>query len=292
MTESTKKWHSMSKVDLHIHSTASDGRLSPEDVVYKSAELGLAVIALADHDSVDGIAPAQAAAKAFPGLRVIPAVEINTDVPIGEAHILGYFIDCTNHELRSTLSRLRGSRQERAQRMIAKLVNLGIHIDWQRVKEIAGSGAIGRPHLAQAILEKGYITSVKEAFTKYIGRGCAAYVEREKITPIEAVTSVLKANGLPVLAHPSTTSDPEAMVVELKAAGLVGVEAYYNGYTEDEINELIALANRHNLIVTGGSDYHGLDATAETMIGGAEVPMEAAERLIALAEQRGPRLVP
>jgi len=279
----------MSQVDLHIHSTASDGRLSPAEVVGKSAALGLTVIAIADHDSVNGIAEALQVAKAYPGLKVIPAVEINTDVPHGEAHLLGYFIDFTDGELNDTLERLRDSRRLRAQRMIAKLKNFGIHIEWQRVQEIAGSGSIGRPHLAQAMLEKGYITSMKEAFIKYIGRSCPAYAEREKMTPIEVAALILNANGLPVLAHPLTVNDPEAMVIEVKAAGLVGLEAYYNGYTAEEIGKLVNLADRHNLIATGGSDYHGLDATTETMIGGVEVPLEAAERLIALAEQRALR---
>lgn len=277
----------MGKIDLHIHSTASDGRLSPGDVVRKSAALGLTLMALADHDSTDGIAPAQAAAEAFPGLTVIPAVEINTDVPAGEAHVLGYFIDCENDELQATLARLRNSRQERAQGMIAKLVNLGIHIDWQRVQQLAGSGSIGRPHLAQAMLEKGYIASFKEAFVKYIGRGCPAYVEREKITPAEAVALVLRTNGLPVLAHPFTVNDPEGLITELKAAGLAGIEAYYNSYTATETNRLVSLAHKHNLLPTVGSDYHGLDESNETIIGGVEVPTEVAERLIALAGQWG-----
>ena len=280
----------MSKIDLHIHSTASDGRLSPMEIVRKSVEHGLTVIAVVDHDTVDGIAPALVAAKAFPGLKVIPAVEINTDVPYGEAHILGYFIDYTNHELRDALERLRNSRRRRAQGMIDKLGDLGIHIEWQRVQEIAGDSSIGRPHIAQAMLEKGYITSFKEAFTKYISRDGPAYVEREKIIPVGAVELILRANGLPVLAHPFTINDPEAMVAELKAAGLVGIEAYYDNYTADEVNGLVNLADRHNLIVTGGSDYHGLDDSNETMIGGADVPMESAERLIALAEQRALKL--
>jgi len=280
----------MPKVDLHIHSSVSDGRLSPADVVRKSAERGLTIIALADHDSVNGIAPAQAAAKAFSRLKVIPCVEVSTDVAEGEMHVLGYFIDYTNPELLATLEKLRNSRWERAQGMVAKLRDLGIHIEWHRVQEITGGSSIGRPHIAQAMLEKGYIASLKEAFTKYISRGGPAYVEREKVTPVEAVKLIVRANGLPVLAHPFTINDPETMIVELKVAGLVGLEAYYNGYTADEINRLVSLANRYNLIPTGGSDYHGLDASTETMIGGVDVPMESAERLIALADQQALKL--
>ena len=280
----------MSKVDLHIHSTASDGRLSPAEVVHKSVECGLTIIAIADHDSLDGIVPALVAAKAFPWLKVIPCVEISTDVPGGEVHVLGYFIDFTDHKLQATLERMRNSRRERALGIIAKLENLGMPIDWERVQEIADGGSIGRPHIAQAMLEKGYIASLKEAFTKYISRDGLAYVEREKMTPQEVVELILRASGLPVLAHPSTISDPEMMTIELKAAGLVGIEAYYDGYTVDEINKLVSLADRHNLIATGGSDYHGLEASNETMIGGVDVPIESAEQLVALAEQRALKL--
>ena len=280
----------MSKVDLHIHSTASDGRFSPADIVQKAAKRQLAFIAIADHDSVAGIAPALAAAKVFPQLRVIPSIEVSTEVPYGEIHVLGYFIDYTNHKLLATLARLRSSRRQRAQGMIAKLEKLGIHIEWQRVQEIAGGGTIGRPHLAQAMLEKGYITSLKEAFTKYISQGGPAYVEREKMTPLEAVALILGANGLPVLAHPLTINDPETVIIELKAGGMVGIEAYYGDYSTDEVSRLVSLAERHNLIATGGSDYHGLDTSNETMIGGVYVPTESVERLIALAEQRGLKL--
>ena len=280
----------MSEIDLHLHSTASDGRFSPADIVRKAAERGLTVIALADHDTVAGIVPALTAAKAFPRLKVIPCVEISTDVPDGEVHVLGYFIDYTDPELAARLERMRRSRQGRAQGMISKLKDLGIHIEWQRVQEIAGSGAIGRPHLALAMLEKGYITSIKEAFTRYIGRGGPAYVEREKMTAVEAVALIVRADGLPVLAHPFTVSDPESLVIELKAVGLVGIEAYYNDYAADVIDQLVDLADRHNLITTGGSDYHGLDDSAETMIGGAETPVASAEQLIALAEQRAQKV--
>ena len=185
----------MSQVDLHIHSTASDGKFSPEAIVAKAAGLGFTIIALTDHDSVDGIAPALEAARVFPRLRVIPGVEISTDMPDSEAHVLGYFIDYASNELRSSLERFRSSRQRRAQAMIAKLRDFGIHIDWQRVQEIAGDGSIGRPHIAQAMLEKGYITSLKEAFTGYIEQGGPAYVEREKMMPAERADT--SDRGLP-----------------------------------------------------------------------------------------------
>jgi len=276
----------MSKVDLHIHSTASDGRFSPADIVRQAAEQSLSVIAITDHDTIDGIIPALVAAKAFPTLKIIPGIELSTDVPQGEVHVLGYFIDYTDPEFQTTLGGLRNSRLHRAQGMVAKLKNLGVHIDWERVQEIAGTGSIGRPHIAQAMLEKGYISSIKEAFTKYIGRDGPAYVEREKMTPVEAVEIILKFNGLPVLAHPFTASNPEIMIAELKTNGLIGIEVYYNSYTADEINELIGFADRYGLIATGGSDYHGLEAANETMLGGVDVPMESVEQLITLAKQR------
>lgn len=274
----------MSQVDLHVHTTASDGKFTPSDIVRKSAALGLTVISICDHDTVNGIAEALTAAQNFSGLRVIPGVEISTDVPHGEVHVLGYFIDYFDEKLLTKLEKMRNSRQIRAQRMVEKLGSLGIHIEWQRVREIAGSGAIGRPHVAQAMVEKGYITSPKEAFAKYIGRDGPAYVEREKLTPVETVELILQSKGLPVLAHPMTLNKPESMVIELKAAGLVGVEAYYDGHAAEDVESMVSLAKRHNLIATGGSDYHGQDESNETMIGGANVPLESAERLITLAK--------
>ena len=281
----------MGNIDLHVHSTVSDGRFTPEEIVCKAAELGLSAIAIADHDSIDGIAPALLAAQAFPQLKVIPNVEISTDNPGGEVHILGYFIDYANEELKVNLERFRNSRQTRAQMMIAKLENLGIHIKWQRVQEIAGTGSIGRPHIAQAMLESDYINSLPEAFNKYLGYGKPAYVEREKFTPVEAVELILQASGLPALAHPLTISNAETMIIKLKAAGLVAIEAYYNAYTAIEIKSLINLANKHSLIATGGSDYHGLDENNETPLGGVNMPAQALAQLIAMAEQKTPKPV-
>ncbi len=273
-------------IDLHIHSTVSDGRFSPQEIVNKSARLGLSTIAICDHDSVDGIAPALEAAQTLPQLMVIPGVEISTFAPGNEVHILGYFIDYNNPKLKTTLADSRSSRRERAKAMIARLNELNIDIDWQQVQQIAGSSTIGRPHIARAMLDKGYIKSFKEAFDKYIGLGAPAYVERHKITPPQAVTLISEASGLPVLAHPLTVNEPEALIVELKAAGLVGIEVYYNDYSEDKRNMLARLADRYNLIATGGSDYHGLDDSTETMLGDANVPPESAGRLIALARQQ------
>jgi predicted metal-dependent phosphoesterase TrpH len=281
----------LGRVDLHVHSTTSDGRLSPAEVIREAAERGLVYIALADHDSVDGIAAAKAAAQSFPGLTVIPGIEISTDIPQGEVHILGYFIDYTDPQLLAQLENFKNSRRRRAQAMVAKLDKLGVHIDWQRVLEIAGTSTIGRPHIAQAMLEKDYIASFKEAFDEYLGHGKPAYVEREKMLPAEAAAIIVKARGLPVLAHPLTSPDPEGLILELKPAGLVGIEAYYKDYTAEEVKRLVGLARRHNLIATGGSDFHGIEPDEETAIGGADVPLEAAERLIALAKEKNPNLI-
>jgi len=273
-------------VDLHLHSTASDGKFTPEEVVAKAAALGLRYIALTDHDSVDGIGSAVKAAKAFPRLTFIPGVEVSTDVPEGEIHILGYFVDYHSKELADTLKRFRNSREIRARRMVDKLRKLGIAIDWPRVREIAGEGAIGRPHIAQAMLEKGYIGNFKEAFEKYIGRDGPAYVEREKMTPAEAVELVLRSGGLPVLAHPFTVKDPERWVAILKRAGMVGIEAYYKDNTPENTAATLEMADRFGLIVTGGTDFHGIENAGEVMIGGVDVPVAAARRLIAMANKK------
>jgi len=277
------------KVDLHVHTTASDGRYSPTEIVRRAAKLGLTVLAITDHDTVDGINEALDAAREFPELEIIPGVEINTDVPSGEAHVLGYFLDYTHPELLSVLRDMRTSRQERAQKMVAKLGELGMPLQWDRIRELAGTGAIGRPHIAQALLEKGYISTIREAFDRYISRDGPAYVERTKVTPLDATKLVLRANGLPVLGHPLTIGDPEAMIRDLAAGGLVGIEAHYGSYNESEVARLVRFADGLNLLTTGGSDYHGLDENAETKIGAVHVPSRAVRRLLALADERSLR---
>ena len=275
----------MSQVDLHIHSAASDGRYTPEEIVHMAVTAGLTVIALTDHDTIDGLIPAIEAAREYPALTLIPGVELSTDVPNGEIHVLGYFIDYTGQEFKASLERMRNSRADRADKMVAKLKELGCNIELERVREIAGNGALGRAHVAQALLEKGYISSFKEAFSKYIGHGCPAYVGREKLTPVEAVKLVIKANGLPVLAHPYTALNPEEVIKELKTVGLVGMEVYYAGYLPTEINNLLNMAQKHDLIPTGGTDYHGIDVSSDIAIGDTDVPIQSVEQLIALAGQ-------
>jgi predicted metal-dependent phosphoesterase TrpH len=274
------------KVDLHIHTSASDGRFSPAEIVRRASEAGLAFIAICDHDSIEGVVPAQSAALDFPGLTVIGGVEINTDIPAGELHLLGYFCDCQHAELAATLATLRSSRVERAIRMIKKLKGLGMRIDYERVEELAGKGSVGRPHIAQALLEKGYILSLREAFIKYLGRGGPAYIERDKITPAEATGLILRAGGIPVMAHPFTFDKPEALIGELKGQGLKGLEVYYGSYSPEQVRQLLDWSLKYDLIATGGSDYHGLDAGAEPPLGTVEVPLEAAQCLIALAGRK------
>jgi predicted metal-dependent phosphoesterase TrpH len=275
----------VSGIDLHIHTSVSDGRFSSAEIVSRSAAAGLEVIAITDHDTVNGIAPALQAARAFPSLRVIPGVEISTDIPAGQAHVLGYFIDYNDHELQIALERMRTSRWERARKMVAKLEDLGCQMEWERVREIAGTASVGRPHIAQALMEKGYIESFQDAFTRYIGQDGPAYVERDKMTPVQATEMILRAKGLPVLAHPLTVPDPEAMVIELKAVGLAGIEVYYKDYSRDDIDRLLRLSDQYGLVSTGGTDYHGLEPDTDIDLGSIDVPVKCVEQLFALAQQ-------
>ena len=279
------------KADLHLHTTASDGRLAPKELVSLAVKVGLDVIAITDHDTIDGIAPALAAAKTIPSFTVIPGVEINTDVPHGEVHILGYFIDYKDRKLAASLQKLRDSRLGRAQQIIAKLGNLGMKIEWQRVCELAQGGSVCRPHIAQALFEKGYVGSEKEAFNKYIGHDGPAYVERYKLLPVEAVELVRDAQGLPVLAHPADISDLKELVPELKESGLVGIEIYYRDYGSDIIDGLLKVAGQYNLIPTGGTDYHAFGDDSEVMIGGALTPPNSVEQLFARADKHSLELL-
>ncbi len=264
-------------VDLHLHSTASDGQYTPTELVHLALGEGLKVIALTDHDSTDGVQEALDAAKGT-GLTVIPGVEISTDVPgEHEVHILGYCINCRYSPLQEELSKLRQSRFGRARLIVEKLAQVGCPIRWERVLALAGDGAVGRPHIAQAMVEAGYVDSVESAFRLYLGRGAVAYVPRPKLAPRDAVRLILDAGGVPVLAHPVHVLEHLPGLVR---AGLRGLEVYYDGYEEAERRFLLGLARKHGLIATGGSDFHGLEVVPSAEIGAAGVPWSAVEELL------------
>jgi predicted metal-dependent phosphoesterase TrpH len=273
-------------VDLHTHSTASDGLYSPSELLHRAREAGLRVLALTDHDTTDGIAEARKAAQAL-DIELIPGIEVNTDIGGREVHVLGYFPEYERPAFQEVLQILRDARELRGQRMVEKLNQQGMHISWERVREIA-QGTVGRPHVAAALLEAGYVQSVTEAFNKYIGSNCPAYVPRYKLSPEDAIHFIASANGLPVMAHPFTQPGVEILLERLAGmcqAGLVGIEAYYGPYTPEQVQTLVELADQYHLIATGGSDYHGPNIHP-TPLGGRYVPYEAVERLKTAAAQR------
>ncbi len=278
------------KIDLHVHTNASDGKYSPAELVGLALRNGLDLLAITDHDTISGIAPALETARAFPDLRIIPGVEISSHAPGSEVHVLGYFVDTGNAELLQQLAALGDSREDRAQAIVEKLLGLGLDISLERVHEIAGDASIGRPHIAQALMEKGYVSSFQEVFTRYIGQGGPAYVDRIKLSPEEAVDLIISCGGLPVLAHPSTINDAEAVISRLATRGLAGLEAYYKDYTDAQRRDLASLARRYKLIACGGSDFHGIDEANEVMLGDARVPRECGENLISLARERGVKM--
>jgi 3',5'-nucleoside bisphosphate phosphatase len=273
------------KADLHLHTTASDGKLSPAELVKLSVTLKLDVISITDHDTVDGVAPALTTSKGYPSLTVIPGVELSTDVPCGEIHMLGYYVDYRDETLADRLATLRSSREGRALKMVNKLGELGMKIDLNRIKELAQGGSVGRPHIAQVLLESGYVTTFKEAFDKYIGRNGPAYAEREKMTPIESIKLIKDAGGLPVLAHPANIEDLDSILPELKKAGLVGIEVFYTKYTAEIISRLLTLAIRYKLITTGGTDYHHFQDCGEDAIGSVPIPSDSVRQLVALSKK-------
>jgi 3',5'-nucleoside bisphosphate phosphatase len=263
-------------VDLHTHSTASDGELGPAELVKLALERGLSVIALTDHDSVAGIDAALDAAQNT-RLEVIPGVELSADVPQAEVHVLGYWIDWRDAHLAEMLVRFREGRFGRAEKMVQKLALLGVPITFERVRQIAGDASIGRPHVAQALVEAGHVANVTEAFDKYIGRNGPAYVERFRLTPEDAVGLILQAGGVPVLAHPREVT---AYVEPMVRAGMLGLEVYYGAYDEATVQNLQHLARQYGLVATGGSDFHGLNKMAHmSNLGLVHVPPEVTDRL-------------
>jgi predicted metal-dependent phosphoesterase TrpH len=272
------------KIDLHTHSTASDGLFSPSDLIKQASDAHLTLIALTDHDSTNGLAEATAAGHSS-SIEVIPGIEVNTDIVGAEAHVLGYFLDHQQPAFQRTLQTLRDMRVIRAERMVAKLQALGMNIRWERVRELAG-GTMGRPHIAAALVEGGYASSVADAFDRYLNRKAPAYVPRYKLSPVDAINLIQSVHGLPVLAHPAALPDLEATLLpSLCNAGLVGLEVYYGDYSVDTVKWLRKLADKYSLIPTGGSDYHG-PGIHPTPLGGRDVPVECVAQLRQRAQAR------
>jgi len=272
----------MAKADFHSHSTASDGKLTPTQLVDLAARNGVRVLALTDHDSTEGIEEARLAAAKHPGFVLIPGVELSTDIEGDEVHVLGYFSFETlgNADLQAALARFRAGRFERGRLMVEKLASLGKPISWERVLEIAGEASVGRPHVAQALVEAGHVSSIPEAFDLYIGRNGPAYVEREKMTPMEAVGTLRRFGAPAVLAHPSYTKSLDDILPSLVEAGLAGMEVYYRDYTLELIETLAAKAAKFGLLPLGGSDYHGLNNPGEREPGDIPLPDSVARNFL------------
>ena len=274
--------------DLHLHTTKSDGRLTPTELVNLAVSRGLEVIAITDHDSTEGLEEAFEAAKQYPNLRIIPGIELSTDIPGNEVHLLGYFIDYKNENFQLILENFRDGREYRSKKMVEKLAGMGVNISWDRVNELSNGGAIGRPHIAQAMLEKGYIKLPQEAFEGYLERNGPAYVEREKHTPSEAVQMVRSVGGIAVMAHPMEVDNREDVLPELHQAGLAGMEVFYGYYTDKQVKYLLELSKKWNLIPCGGSDYHALGTPGEPEPGHVGPPMESIKALFKIASIRKP----
>ncbi|MEX2227644.1 MAG: PHP domain-containing protein [Dehalococcoidia bacterium] len=275
----------VSRGDFHTHSTASDGRLTPTELVDLVAGQGVRYHAITDHDSTEGIAEARRAATKHAKYTLIPGVEMGTDIEGAEVHMLGLYLFPEDDELQALLSKLREGRIARGEGIVRKLAELGVMIEWERVQAIAGEASVGRPHVAQAILEKGYVKSLPEAFDKYIGRNGPAYVERDKMTPVEAVQCIVERGGLACIAHPADLLVLDALLPELKAAGMAAMEVYYKDYAPATVERLRIAAETHGLLALGGSDYHGIFGPTEPLPGEqwTPVPDASIERLLELA---------
>lgn len=258
-------------VDLHSHSTASDGTLAPAEVVRLAKQVGLSGLALTDHDTINGIAEASAEAARV-GIDFIPGIEISAEFPHpGHMHLLGYGIDPESRDLKELTTQLLEGRDNRNPRIIRRLQELNVAITMEEVMEQAGAGAsqeagdhkpIGRPHIAAILLRKGYVSSIKQAFDKYLAPGGLAYFDKERITPQRAVELIRLAGGICVLAHPvqlRTENDAQLdrVVKDMVDLGLAGIEVIHSDHDDEWVRKCSALAEKYGLVKTGGSDFHG-----------------------------------
>jgi len=262
--------------DLHIHTTASDGRWQPQDIGRAAKARGLHVIAVTDHDTTAGLD--EALSHCPQGLGMIPGVELSTDYRQTEVHILGYWVDVNNKELQTLLQGMRDDRTTRAQAMVERLNQLGMDLSFHDVASQAGPAAIGRAHIASALQEAGYCLTKTEAFERWLSIGKPAYIERDKVTPHDAVKLLRQAHGVPVLAHPGLM-DRDELIPELCDCGLQGIEVIHPDHTAKDRQHYWRLAKRLGLAASGGSDCHGPGGKDTVLLGQFYVPTSWVKRL-------------
>jgi 3',5'-nucleoside bisphosphate phosphatase len=266
-------------IDLHTHSNFSDGTLTPTELVTLAKKKNISALALTDHDTMAGVEEAVLAGKML-GVEIIPGIEISVLHDKVEYHILGYWADSQNSVLAEALAKLQGARSERNNKILQKLNELGIPATNEELERVSEQGQTGRPHIAKLLVRYGVVKTITQAFDDFLKKGAVAYVSRFAFTAIEAVTLIHQAGGLAVLAHP-TQNDPEltrlpSVLADLVPAGLDGIEVYYPTHSHKMKKKLRALAAQHNLLLTGGSDYHGDIRPGTTLAGGGNifVPLE------------------
>lgn len=271
------------KADLHVHTTASDGRMSPAEVMAAAAAAGLSHIAITDHDTLDGFTAILSRPPASTMPVLIPGIEFSTDLPANEVHILGYYINPNNSELCRQIRLISEDRTGRAERMVAKLTKLGYPLSVDRVMAIAGdTSAVGRPHVAAALVERGYFPDIATVFEAVLSHDRPGYVPHYKLSPAESIALIKGAGGLAVLAHPGLVGD-DAVVRKVIDLGIDGLEVYHPMHASAATAKYAALAATHRLAVTGGSDFHALPGRFPEQLGVFTVPGELAQRLASLS---------
>jgi predicted metal-dependent phosphoesterase TrpH len=261
--------------DLHVHTHFSDGTFSPQQVVQGAIKAGLSCVSITDHDTTAAIDPAIKAAGE--DLEIIPGVELTAEFGGQEIHILGYLIDHRNKPFLKMLQKMQKIRVQRIYGICKKLKKQGVLIEPEEIFSLAGSGSVGRLHVARALYEKGHVFSIPDAFYRYIGDKGPAYVGKFKMTPKEAVGWILKIRGIPVLAHPHTIGD-RALISDFVKAGIMGLEAFYPEHSQYQREEFIRIAEKQNLLVTGGSDCHG-EGKGQVCLGKVKLPYSYVEKL-------------
>ena len=252
----------MNYIDLHVHSCSSDGSFTPKEVVELAKEAGLSTFALTDHDTVDGISEALNYAQNIGGIEVIPGIELSCYYGNREIHIVGLFVDHTDETFLSKLQKLKNAREERNERMVQNFVDAGIQLTIQELKHGNPDSVITRAHFARVLTEKGYCKDKNEAFDKYLGIGCPFYLPKPKVTPEHVLKLIKDAGGTAILAHPYSyklsKTEVETLLDYLIPLGLSGMECYYSTYDNGQVQELRSMALSKNLLVSGGSDFHGV----------------------------------